>query len=68
MNERMKPVAHEYLMPAEWERHEGTWLAWPKDPLTFPEEISTGTSAACCTEPESCRARGLMRVHRYRPL
>ncbi|MDA4135142.1 MAG: agmatine deiminase family protein, partial [Thaumarchaeota archaeon] len=26
-------------MPAEWERHEGTWLAWPKDPLTFPEEI-----------------------------
>jgi agmatine deiminase len=28
-----------YLMPAEWERHDGTWLAWPNDPLTFPEEI-----------------------------
>ncbi|MDA4122530.1 MAG: agmatine deiminase family protein [Thaumarchaeota archaeon] len=28
-----------YLMPAEWERHEATWLAWPKDPLTFPSEI-----------------------------
>src|SRR5271156_4116891 len=26
-------------MPAEWERHEATWLAWPKDPLTFPSEI-----------------------------
>jgi len=32
-------AARTYLMPAEWERHEGTWLAWPKDPLTFPEEI-----------------------------
>ncbi|MGA2198344.1 MAG: agmatine deiminase family protein [Nitrososphaerales archaeon] len=26
-------------MPAEWERHQATWLAWPKDPLTFPEAI-----------------------------
>ncbi len=26
-------------MPAEWERHDATWLAWPKDPLTFPPEI-----------------------------
>jgi agmatine deiminase len=26
-------------MPAEWEKHEATWLAWPKDPLTFPPEI-----------------------------
>ena len=22
-------------MPAEWERHAGTWLAWPHDPVTF---------------------------------
>jgi agmatine deiminase len=28
-----------YLMPAEWERHDGTWLSWPKDPVTFPPEI-----------------------------
>lgn len=27
-----------YLMPAEWEPHEGTWLSWPKDPTTFPPE------------------------------
>lgn len=28
-----------YRMPAEWEPHESTWLSWPKDPLTFPENI-----------------------------
>ena len=27
-----------YSMPAEWESHEGTWLSWPKNPLTFPSE------------------------------
>jgi len=26
-------------MPAEWERHESTWLSWPKDPMTFPPGI-----------------------------
>jgi len=26
-------------MPAEWERHEATWLTWPKDPTTFPPSI-----------------------------
>ncbi len=26
-------------MPAEWEPHEATWLSWPKDPLTFPQEV-----------------------------
>jgi agmatine deiminase len=23
-------------MPAEWERHEATWLSWPKNQTTFP--------------------------------
>jgi agmatine deiminase len=32
-------VKPEYFMPAEWERHDATWLAWPKDPLTFPPGI-----------------------------
>jgi agmatine deiminase len=26
-----------FCMPAEWERHESTWLAWPHDVVTFPE-------------------------------
>jgi agmatine deiminase len=27
------------MMPAEWHRHEATWLSWPKNPLTFPVEV-----------------------------
>jgi agmatine deiminase len=30
------PAELGYAMPAEWERHEATWLAWPKNPETFP--------------------------------
>jgi agmatine deiminase len=26
-------------MPAEWEPHESTWLAWPKNPTTFPPTL-----------------------------
>ena len=28
-----------YSMPAEWEKHEAIWLAWPHDPLTFPDRV-----------------------------
>jgi agmatine deiminase len=28
-----------YVMPAEWHRHEATWLAWPKDPVTWPDRV-----------------------------
>jgi agmatine deiminase len=28
-----------YRMPAEWEKHDATWLSWPKDPDTFPPGI-----------------------------
>jgi len=28
-----------YRMPAEWERHDATWLSWPKNRLTFPEGV-----------------------------
>ena len=28
-----------FMMPAEWEKHEATWLVWPKDPDTFPKGI-----------------------------
>lgn len=26
-------------MPAEWHQHEATWLAWPKDPVTWPDRV-----------------------------
>ena len=25
-----------YRVPAEWERHEATWLAWPHNPEDWP--------------------------------
>jgi agmatine deiminase len=33
------PSSLGYRMPAEWESHKATWLAWPKNPETFPSEI-----------------------------
>lgn len=37
----MPPTPRElgYRMPAEWEPHESTWLAWPHDPLTWPGRV-----------------------------
>lgn len=26
-------------MPAEWHPHSATWLAWPKDPTTWPDRV-----------------------------
>src|SRR5688572_31456137 len=28
-----------FRMPAEWELHESTWLAWPHDPVTWPDRV-----------------------------
>ncbi|MCM3903057.1 MAG: agmatine deiminase family protein [Pyrinomonadaceae bacterium] len=33
------PVELGYHMPAEWRRHQATWLSWPKDPLTWPDRV-----------------------------
>ena len=33
------PVRDGYRMPAEWEKHDATWLAWPEDRITFPKYI-----------------------------
>jgi len=30
-----------YRMPAEWERHEATWLAWPHNPDDWPGKFQT---------------------------
>ncbi len=34
-----------YRWPAEWERHAGTWLAWPHDPLTWPDCLEAAETA-----------------------
>lgn len=33
------PAALGYRMPAEWEPHTATWLAWPHNPITWPEQL-----------------------------
>jgi len=35
------PRALGYRMPAEWERHEGTWLAWPHNPEDWPGKFQS---------------------------
>ncbi|MFH1750094.1 MAG: agmatine deiminase family protein [Candidatus Micrarchaeota archaeon] len=35
-------------MPAEWEPHEATWLAWPKNPETFPAGILPRVEDSFC--------------------
>jgi agmatine deiminase len=33
------PKSLGFSMPAEWEMHDATWLAWPHDPVTFPKRV-----------------------------
>ncbi len=33
------PVELGFRMPAEWAPHAATWLAWPKDPETWPGKV-----------------------------
>ncbi|MBP9865387.1 MAG: agmatine deiminase family protein [Candidatus Omnitrophica bacterium] len=35
---KQKPAELGFHMPAEWERHAATWLAWPKNDITWPGE------------------------------
>ncbi|HYP00100.1 MAG TPA: agmatine deiminase family protein [Pyrinomonadaceae bacterium] len=39
MNKQQTPAQLGFRMPPEWHRHAATWLAWPKDPLTWPERV-----------------------------
>src|SRR5215471_20003150 len=36
---RSVPAEKGYYMPAEWRRHDATWLTWPKDPETWPDRV-----------------------------
>src|SRR5437899_222186 len=35
------PAALGYSMPAEWERHEATWLGWPHHPTDWPGKLDS---------------------------
>jgi agmatine deiminase len=35
------PVRLGFSMPAEWERHEATWLGWPHNPGDWPDKLDT---------------------------
>ncbi len=37
----MNPKELGYYMPAEWARHEATWLTYPKNPDSWPGKIET---------------------------
>jgi agmatine deiminase len=39
--EKMTPRALGYRMPAEWEPHEATWLAWPHNPEDWPGKFQS---------------------------
>jgi agmatine deiminase len=33
------PRGHGYRMPAEWEKHAATWIAWPRNPNDWPNRF-----------------------------
>jgi len=35
------PAALGFTVPAEWERHAATWLAWPRHPTDWPGKLNT---------------------------
>jgi agmatine deiminase len=41
MSEQRTPAELGYTMPAEWERHEATWLGWPYHPTDWPGKLDT---------------------------
>jgi agmatine deiminase len=40
-NEKKTPRQLGYRMPAEWEPHEATWLAWPHNPEDWPGKFQS---------------------------
>src|SRR5690348_2069300 len=35
------PARLGFSMPAEWEKHEATWLGWPHNPTDWPDKLDT---------------------------
>ncbi|MDD1770183.1 MAG: agmatine deiminase family protein [Methanomassiliicoccales archaeon] len=51
-----------YRMPAEWERHEATWLSWPKNPLTFPNGVVSKVEDLYCMMVEALSGGEMVKV------
>jgi agmatine deiminase len=39
--DELTPAALGFAMPAEWEKHEATWLGWPHNESDWPDKIDT---------------------------
>jgi agmatine deiminase len=37
--ENVSPTALGFSMPAEWEKHEATWIGWPHNPTDWPGKL-----------------------------
>ncbi|MBN8589003.1 MAG: agmatine deiminase family protein [Rhodothermia bacterium] len=42
---RWSPAASGFTMPAEWEKHEGTWLVWPHSTETWKNHVLSAQTA-----------------------
>ena len=67
--EQEAPAARGYRMPAEWERHEATWLSWPHNRETWPGSLERAEAAmvelvAALAERERVRINVLGPEHR----
>lgn len=40
LNNQSTPASLGYFMPAEWEKHEATWLSWPHNTETWPAQLA----------------------------
>jgi agmatine deiminase len=49
-------------MPAEWEKHDATWLSWPKDPNTFPPSVLPKVEAAYAEMVEAISRQEEVRI------
>src|SRR5271154_4159748 len=38
-HEQTTPAALGFSMPAEWEKHEATWIGWPHNPTDWPDKL-----------------------------
>ena len=49
-------------MPADWEKHDATWISWPKDPDTFPPALLPKVEAAYVKMVEALGAAEEVRI------